>query len=110
MTWADTETKARSQDESEELPRSYEENERRRVHQESSGFLGFISIILFVHFLLLNTYFPILNGLTHVSFWALYFHYFKPLFNGNTSYLSQIRLGRLRFFFREVSESIVILC
>ena len=94
MTLADTKTKARSQ-ESEE---SYEENERRRVHQESSGFLGFISIILFVHFLLLNTYFPILNGLTHVSFWALYFHYFKPLFNGNTSYLSQIRLGRLIIF------------
>jgi len=49
---------------------SYQVSERCSVcHEiESSGFPWFISFILFVHFLLVNTAFPILCGFTHISF------------------------------------------
>ena len=40
-------------------------------------------IILFLHFFLVNTLFPILCRFTHVSFQALDFLYFIPLLNGN---------------------------
>ena len=38
---------------------------------------------LFVHFLLLNTFFPIFCRFTHISFQALDFLYFIPFLYGN---------------------------
>ena len=45
---------------------------------ERSCFPWYISIILFVHFLLENTFFPIIWRFTDISFQALDFLYFTP--------------------------------
>ena len=50
------------------------------------GFLWFISIILFVIFLRVNAFFPILCIFTHISSQALDFLYCIPLLNGNDTF------------------------
>ena len=60
----------------------------RRTRQIKGGesdrelrLLWIISIILFFHFLLVNTFLPILYRFTHISFQALDFLDFIPLLN-----------------------------
>ena len=63
---------------------SYEANERHRVRQRASAFHDSLVSFLFVHFLLVKTFFPILCRFTHISFKALDFLYF--LFHGNNKF------------------------
>ena len=65
---------------------SYEANERHRVRQRASAFHDSLVSFLFVHFLLVKTFFPILFRFTHISFKALDFLYFIPLFHGNNKF------------------------
>ena len=69
MTWAKAETKTSCDEGSEELPRSRRMKSGESATRAPAFYESiFISIILFVHFLLVNTFFPILCGFTHVSF------------------------------------------
>ena len=81
LAWAKAETKSyySPRIRGQKINSLYEANERQRVRQRAPAFHDSLVSFLLVHFLLVNTFFPILGRFTHISFKVLDFFYLLPL-------------------------------